>query len=144
MNGYCFEDLRCGLSASFAKTITEADVGAFAGITGDFNPVHVNAEYARGTTFHSRIAHGLLSAGLISAVLGTRLPGPGAVYLNQRLRFHAPVFIGDTVTAEVSVRELDAGHAFVTLDTTARVGERSVISGEALVRVPRRQELQQG
>lgn len=142
MDGYVFEDLEIGLRAAFAKTVTEADVGAFAGITGDFNPVHINAEYARGTNFHGRIAHGLLTAGLISAVLGTRLPGPGAVYLNQQLRFHAPVFIGDTVTAEVSVRELDAEHAFVTLDTTARVGERAVISGEALVRVPRRQELQ--
>jgi len=140
MNGYCFEELSCGLSATFAKTITEADVGAFAGITGDFNPVHVNAEYARGTNFHSRIAHGLLTAGLLSAVLGTRLPGPGAIYLGQELRFHAPVFIGDTVTAEVSVRELDERRAFATLTTTARVGERSVISGEALVRVPRREE----
>ncbi|PWG62998.1 MaoC family dehydratase [Sediminicurvatus halobius] len=142
MDGYVFEDLEIGLRAGFAKTVTEADVGAFAGITGDFNPVHINAEYAKGTNFHGRIAHGLLTAGLISAVLGTRLPGPGAVYLNQQLCFHAPVFIGDTVTAEVTVRELDAEHGFVTLDTTARVRERAVISGEALVRVPRRQELQ--
>lgn len=140
MDGYVFEDLEIGQAARFAKTITEADVGAFAGITGDFNPVHVNAEYARGTNFHGRIAHGLLTAGLISAVLGTRLPGPGAVYLGQELRFHAPVFIGDTVTAEVRVRELDAGRAFATLETSARVGDRAVISGEALVRVPRRAE----
>src|SRR5580692_9033139 len=98
-NGYCFEDLVVGQTASLAKTITEADILMYSAVSMDTNPLHVDAAYAAGTMFGQRIAHGMLSAGLISAVLGTRLPGPGALYMRQSLRFAAPVKIGATVTA---------------------------------------------
>lgn len=94
-----------GQTASVSKTITEADLVLFAGLTGDFNPVHMDAEYAKGTRFGGRIAHGMLTAGLISAVLGMKLPGPGAIYLGQELKFLKPVQIGDTITARVEVVE---------------------------------------
>jgi 3-hydroxybutyryl-CoA dehydratase len=122
-----------GQSAEFAKTITEADVVLFAGITGDFNPVHVDAEAAAASRFGGRIAHGMLSASLISTVLGTRLPGPGAIYLSQSLRFTAPVRIGDTVTARVEVVEVMEKRR-VRLVTTCRTqGGTVVVEGEAVV-----------
>ncbi len=105
--GICFEDLAVGMTASIGKTITEADILMFAAVSTDTNPVHLNAEVAAATQFGVRIAHGMLSAGLISAVLGTRLPGPGTIYMSQSLRFRAPVKIGDTVTATVEVIALD-------------------------------------
>ena len=104
--GYCFEDLSIGQSASFSKTVTEADIAAFAGVSGDFNPVHVDETYARTTMFKGRIAHGMLSAAFISTVFGTRLPGPGAIYVALSLKFKAPVRIGDTVTARVELYAL--------------------------------------
>src|SRR5690606_33183095 len=107
-HGYYLEDLEPGLSASFAKTISEADIYAFAGVTGDNNPVHINAEFAATTVFKERIAHGMLSAGLISTVLGTKLPGPGCIYVDQTLKFKAPVHIGDTVTATATVEEINS------------------------------------
>lgn len=100
-----FEELEVGQSARFSKTVTEADVTPFAGITGDLNPAHVDEVAARASRFQGRVAHGMLSAAFISTVLGTRLPGPGTIYMGQTLRFTAPVRIGDTVTAEVTVRE---------------------------------------
>jgi 3-hydroxybutyryl-CoA dehydratase len=125
-----------GQSAEFAKTITEADVVQFAGITGDFNPVHVDAVAAAASRFGGRIAHGMLSASLISTVLGTRLPGPGAIYLSQSLRFTAPVRIGDTVTARVEVVEMMEKRR-VRLVTTCRTQEGTVVvEGEAVVVVP--------
>ena len=99
-----FEDLRLGQKASFGKTITESDVVLFAAVTGDTNPMHLNAEYAKNTIFGERIAHGMLAAGLITKVLGTQLPGPGTIYLSQTLKFRAPVRIGQTVTATVAPR----------------------------------------
>lgn len=140
MHGYYFEDLQEGMEASFSKTVTESDVGQFAGVTGDFNPIHVNKEFARQTRFHDRIAHGMLTAGMISAVLGTRLPGPGAIYLSQNMRFRAPVYLGDTVTATVRVTGLDAGRSRVTVTTGCSVGGRSVIEGEAVLLVDRRED----
>ena len=132
-----FEELSPGQSAEFGKTITEADVVLFAGVTGDFNPVHVNAEVAERSRFGGRIAHGMLGAGLISAVLGTRLPGPGCIYLSQSLRFTAPVRIGDTVTARVEVVEVIAAKRRARLATVCRNqrGE-TVIEGEAVVLIP--------
>lgn len=106
-----------GEHASVSKTISEADVVLFAGVTGDFNPVHLDAEFAKGTRFGARIAHGMLSAGLISAVLGMKLPGPGAIYLGQEIKFLKPVFIGDTVTARVEVLEFDAEKRRLTAKT---------------------------
>jgi len=138
MDGFAFEDLSVGQTARFSKTITEADILMFAAVSGDTNPVHLDAEHAAGTMFKERIAHGMLSAGLISAVLGTKLPGPGTVYMGQTLRFRAPVKIGDTVTAMVEVTALDAAKRRATLSTTCLVGGKPVIEGEATVMVPAR------
>lgn len=138
-DGLYFEDLSVGQSASFGKTITEADILMFAAVSGDTNPVHINAEFAAGTMFKERIAHGMLSAGLISTVLGTRLPGPGTIYLSQSLKFRAPVRIGDTVTATATVSALDAAKKRATLTTVCTVAGKPVLEGEALVLVPSRE-----
>ncbi len=132
-----FEELQIGQAAEFAKTVTEADVVLYAGITGDLNPAHINQVEAEKSRFGGRIAHGMLSAGLISAVLGTRLPGPGTIYLEQTLRFTRPVRIGDTVTARVEVIELIERRQRVRLTTscTNQNGE-VVLEGEALVMLP--------
>ena len=132
-----FDDLSVGQTASLGKTITEADILMFAAVSTDTNPVHIDAEAAKASMFKERIAHGMLSAGLISAVLGTRLPGPGTIYLGQTLRFRAPVRIGDTVTATVEVTALDAAEQRATLKTTCSVAGKPVIEGEAQVQLPR-------
>jgi 3-hydroxybutyryl-CoA dehydratase len=132
-----FEELQIGQAAEFAKTVTEADVVLYAGITGDLNPAHINQVEAEKSRFGGRIAHGMLSAGLISAVLGTRLPGPGTIYLEQTLRFTRPVRIGDTVTARVEVIELIEKRRRVRLATScANQDGEVVLEGEALVMVP--------
>lgn len=138
MDGHFFEDLAVGMSASVAKTITEADIVLYAAVSTDTNPVHINEEAAERSIFKGRVAHGMLSAGLISAALGTRLPGPGTIYLSQSLRFRAPVRPGDTVTATVEVTALDPERKRATLKTTCLVKGRLVIEGEALVQVPAR------
>jgi 3-hydroxybutyryl-CoA dehydratase len=129
--------LTVGDSAEVSKTITDEDVRAFAELTGDRNPVHLDEEYAAATRFGRRIAHGMLGASLVSAVLAGELPGPGSVYLSQTLRFTAPVFLGDTVTARVTVRHVREDKPVVTLETvcTNQRGER-VVEGEAVVLVP--------
>lgn len=137
-DGYFVEDLEPGMSAVFAKTVTEADITLFAGVTGDMNPVHLNDEYAAATVFKQRVAHGMLSAGFISAVLGTRLPGPGCVYLSQSLKFKAPVWIGDTVQARATVKEVMRAKRRVVMETVCSVGETVVVAGEALLLVPSR------
>lgn len=121
-----------GDSASFAKTITEADILMYAGVSGDFNPVHVNAEYASSTRFGQRIAHGMLTAGLISAVLGNKLPGPGAIYLSQTLQFVAPVYLGDTITATATITAYEQRRGRMTVATVCQNqrGE-NVLTGEA-------------
>jgi 3-hydroxybutyryl-CoA dehydratase len=136
--GLFFEDLTVGQAASFAKTITEADILLFAGVSGDTNPVHINEEAAAATMFKGRIAHGMLSASLISTVLGTRLPGPGTIYLAQNLKFRAPVRIGQTVTATATVTALDPAKKRATLATVCTVEGKPVIEGEATVMVPSR------
>ena len=129
------DELTPGLAAELSKTVTETDVVLFAGITGDFNPAHMNEIEARASRFGGRIAHGMLSAGFISAVLGTRLPGPGCIYLSQSLKFTAPVRIGDTVTARAEVVEVVKRR--VRLATTCRTQDgTTVVEGEALVMVP--------
>ncbi len=133
MDGYAFEDLQLGQSASLGKTITEADILMFAAVSTDTNPVHLDAEAAAQSVFKERVAHGMLSAGLISAVLGTRLPGAGTIYMGQTLRFRAPVRIGDTVTATAEVTGLDAEKKRATLKTTCTVKGKVVIEGEATV-----------
>jgi 3-hydroxybutyryl-CoA dehydratase len=133
-----FEDLQIGQTASFGKTISEADILLYAAVSTDTNPVHLNAEAARDSVFGERVAHGMLSAGLISAVLGTRLPGPGTIYLGQTLRFRAPVKIGATVTATVEITALDPAKKRATLKTVCTVDGKPVIEGEAQVQVPSR------
>lgn len=138
LTGYYFEDLRVGMSAVYARTITETDIVLFCGVSGDTNPVHLNEVYAQGTRFGGRIAHGMLTASLISSVVGTKLPGPGAIYVSQNLRFRAPVRAGDTVSAEATVVELIPEKKFARLATTCRVGDRVVVEGEAVVMAPSR------
>ena len=132
-NGYDFEDLKIGMQATFAKTITEADIILFAGASGDNNAMHINEEFAAATPFKARIAHGMLTASVISAAIAGRLPGPGTVYLAQNLRFKAPVRPGDTVHATVTVRSLDEAKRRVSLDTVCTVGGKTVIDGDAVV-----------
>ena len=136
--GHCIEDLSVGMTASFSKTVTEADIVLFAGISGDTNPVHLNQEYASSTMFQGRIAHGMLSVSFISAVLGTKLPGPGAIYMSQTLKFKAPVRAGDTVTARATVTEVIPEKRRVVVRTVCTVGETVVIEGEATLMVPTR------
>ncbi len=138
LNGYYFEDLKEGMTAIFAKTITEADIYTFAGVSGDTNPVHINEEWAAGTPFKGRIAHGMLGAALISAVLGTKLPGPGCIYVNQTLKFKAPVRIGDTLVARATVAKLLPEKKFAEMTTVCTVGETVVIDGTATLMVPAR------
>ncbi|HSO44113.1 MAG TPA: MaoC family dehydratase [Rhodoferax sp.] len=133
LNGYDIEDIQVGMSATFAKTITEADIVLFAAVSGDNNAVHINEEFAQSTAFKGRIAHGMLSASVISAAIAGRLPGPGTIYLGQNLRFKAPVRPGDTVQATVTVTELIADKRRVKLETVCTVAGKVVIEGDALV-----------
>ncbi len=136
LHGYFFEDLEIGMSDLYAKTITDADIVLFAGISGDTNPVHLNHEFASETMFEGRIAHGMLSAAFISTVIGTKLPGPGCIYVSQSLRFKAPVRVNDTVTARVTVTKLVPEKRFVEMETTCSVAGKPVLVGEATVMVP--------
>ena len=138
MKGKTIEELQVGDSARFSKTISESDVYMFAGVTGDLNPAHVNEEYAKGTFFKTRIVHGMLTASLISTVVGTMLPGPGTVYMRQEVSFLAPVNFGDTITAIVEVSEIMADKKRVRLKTYCINQEnQTVVDGEALVSPPR-------
>lgn len=138
LSGYFIEDIKEGMSAAFGKTITDADILMFAGVSGDTNPVHLNEEFAAGTAFQGRIAHGMLTASLISTVLGTKLPGPGCIYMSQSMRFLAPVRAGETVRAEVTVKAVDRERRRVTFETVCKVGGKNVLEGEAVLMVPRR------
>jgi 3-hydroxybutyryl-CoA dehydratase len=138
MIGRTFDQLEIGDSDRFSKTVTDSDIYLFAGVTGDMNPAHIDEAYAKGTFFKTRIAHGILSAGFISAVIGTRLPGPGTVYMRQTLAFLAPVHIGDTITATVEVVEKLKEKKRVRLKTTCVNQDGiQVLDGEALVSPPR-------
>lgn len=134
--GYSIEELEVGQSASMRKTVTEADVVLFAGVTGDFNPAHIDEEYAQESMFKGRIAHGMMSAGFISAVLAMKLPGPGTIYLGQTLQFKAPVRIGDTVTATVTVTEINVEKKIVKLDTVCTVAGKPVVKGDCTMMKP--------
>jgi 3-hydroxybutyryl-CoA dehydratase len=138
VQGLYFEDLEEGQSAELTRVASAAVVEAFAELSGDTNPVHLDEAYARSTSFGGRIAHGMLAAAFISAVLGTRLPGPGAIYLTQSLRFRRPIRLGDSVTARVRVKALDPGRGHATLATLCEVNGKTAVDGEAVVMVPRR------
>ena len=138
MVGKTVNELNVGDHAVFAKTISESDVYLYAGVTGDLNPAHVNQEYAEKTFFKGRIVHGMLCAGMISGVLGCKLPGPGTIYMKQELSFRAPVRIGDTVTARVEVKEIDVEKNRVRLITTCRIQDGTlVVDGEAFISPPK-------
>lgn len=136
--GYILEELSPGMSAELQVEITEDRILRFAEASGDFNPLHIDEDYAAASPYRGRVAHGLLSASFVSAVVGTILPGPGAIYLGQTLNFHKPVRIGDLVTARVTVSTIDPASARVTLRTECLVDDEPVLEGEATIRVPRR------
>lgn len=140
ITGYFLEDLSVGMSAVFAKTISEADIVLFSGVTGDMNPVHVNEDYAKDTPFEGRIAHGMLTGSLISTVLGMKMPGPGCIYVGQSLKFIAPVRSGDTATARAVITEILPEKKRVVMQTTVHVGDRLVVTGEAQMMVRSRAE----
>src|SRR5262245_31016867 len=136
--GHTIDELHPGMSASYSRQVTENDIQKFGEVTGDFNPVHFDEDYAKTTLFRGRIAHGLLTAGFLSTVLGTKLPGAGAIFMSATIRFKAPVRIGDTVTAVCTVREVIAEKRRVIFDCICKVGETVVIDGEATLMVPAR------
>jgi 3-hydroxybutyryl-CoA dehydratase len=135
---YFIEDLKPGMSESFTKTVTERDIELFGEVSGDTNPVHFDENFAKGTIFKSRIAHGVLSASYISTVLGMKMPGPGTIFMSLTTRFRAPVRIGDTVVATCTVREVNAEKRRVVFDCACKVGDVTVVDGEAMVIAPSR------
>ncbi len=138
LHGYYFDELDLGMSESFGKTITDADITLFAGVSCDTNPLHLNYEFAKKTMFKSTIAHGILTASLISAVIGTKLPGPGSIYISQSLNFRAPVFSGDTILAHCTITNLLPDRYHATLKTECLVNNTIVLDGQAIVKVPNR------
>lgn len=138
LHGYYVEDLEVGMSATISKTFAESDVAVYAQLSMDTNPLHLDEEFATHTRAGGRVLHGMITASLISALIGTRLPGPGCLWMGQDMRFRAPVRIGETVRAEAQIVELDRGKQRVVLATTCRVGENTVLEGRATVWVPSR------
>ena len=135
LHGFFIEDLRLNQTEEFEKKITEKDINAFAKLSGDDNPVHTNSDFAKKTIFKQKVAHGFLSASLISMLIATKLPGPGSIYLSQNLKFLAPVFIDDLVRVKVTVEEIDQEKKKVKLQTECFKNEKKIISGEAVVLV---------
>ena len=129
-------EIEVGMNISYAQTITDADIKAFAGISGDRNPVHLNEEYAESSRYKKRIAHGLMTASYFSALFGTKIPGEGCVYVSQSLQFKRPIYIGDTVTATVEVTSVDLAKKRVFFKTTCKVKNKVVTDGEAELFVP--------
>ncbi len=138
MSGLCFEDLSLDLAAERSWTVTEAMIAAFAELSGDHNPLHVDEAFAQASPLKGRVAHGMLAAGFVSAVIGGELPGAGTIYISQSLRFLRPVRPGDTVVVQVKITGLDPAKAHVTLATRAVIGRKAVLDGEAVVLAPRR------
>jgi 3-hydroxybutyryl-CoA dehydratase len=138
VHGLYLEDIKLGMTAVYTKTVTDADIVMFAGVSGDTNPLHLSNDFAKGTMFEGRIAHGMLSASFISTLIGTRLPGPGAIYMSQSLKFLAPVRPGQTVNTRATVTDINHEKARITLHTQCSVGDEVVIEGEALIKVPTR------
>ncbi|MGJ9458399.1 MaoC family dehydratase [Oceanobacillus sp. CF4.6] len=129
-----------GDSASFSRTVTETDFVMFAGLSGDYNPIHVDKEYAKNTFFRERISHGLLTASFLSRLLGMHIPGPGSIYVSQTLHFTKPVYIGDTITARAEVMELDEDNRLITLKTTCKNQTGSIVlDGEGVMKLPKRE-----
>lgn len=135
---YFFEDLTPGMMGEYSRVISQVEVARFAEVSGDFNPLHFSPEFAQGTIFKTPIVHGMLTAAMISTVIGSRMPGPGCIYISQELRFKAPVRAGDYVTARAVVETLHAEKKRVTFRTSCWVGDNLVIDGQALIQVPSR------
>ena len=136
--GKVFEDLYLGMEASYSRHVAESDIAIYAVLTGDNNPLHLDANYAAGTIFKTRIAHGMLTAGYLSTIFGTRLPGPGCIYVSQSLSFRGPVRIGDEVTAKVVLTELIAAKRRAIFACDCSVAGKTVLQGEAVLMVPTR------
>ncbi|MBV8977389.1 MAG: MaoC family dehydratase [Alphaproteobacteria bacterium] len=135
---YTIDDLKPGMSEGYTRTVTERDIELFGEVSGDVNPVHFDEAFAATTIFKGRIAHGMLSASYISTVLGMKMPGPGTIFMSLTTRFKAPVRIGDTVATTCTVREVNAEKRRVLFDCVCKVGETTVVEGEALVMAPAR------
>lgn len=133
---FAITEITIGMTASYTQTISDADVKAFAGISGDHNPVHLSEEYAKNSRFKNRIAHGLLTASFFSAIFGTKLPGEGCVYAGQNLQFKKPIYLGDTVVAKVTVIAIDVLKKRVTFETVCTVKNRVVTTGTAEIFIP--------
>lgn len=140
LHGYFIDELEPGMTDVYVRTVTETDIVQYSQISGDDNPLHVNEEFAKQTVFKGRIAHGMLTCGYISAVLGTKLPGPGCAYLNQNLNFRAPVRIGDTVQTRVTIRDVNRDSNNVICDVVCSIGEKIIIDGVATLWVPNRRK----
>lgn len=136
LNGYSFDELKEGMSAVYSRTITDTDLRNFSGVSGDTNPMHLNEEYAKSTSFKGCVVHGLLTASLLSTVIGTKLPGSGCIYVSQTLFFKAPVYVGETVYAKAIVKELIAKKRRAVLTTICEVNGVVVLEGEAVVQLP--------
>jgi 3-hydroxybutyryl-CoA dehydratase len=136
LNGYRFNELKVGMSAVYSRTITDTDLRNFSGVSGDTNPMHLNEEYAKTTFFKHCIVHGFLTASLLSTVIGTKLPGPGCIYVSQSLFFKAPVYVGDTVYAKAKVKSLIPEKKRVVLETLCLVKDAVVLEGEAVLQLP--------
>ncbi len=141
MNQFFFEDIKEGMCASVSNIITKDLISAFAEVSGDKNPIHIDADYAATTQFKEQVAHGALSSSFISAVLGTKLPGRGAIYMAQSVRFLAPVKIGDTVNTTVTVIDILQDKNRIRFETACYVGDKKVVDGEALLYVPSRKQI---
>jgi 3-hydroxybutyryl-CoA dehydratase len=140
LHGYFIDELNPGMTDVYVRTVTETDIVQYSQISGDDNPLHVNEEFAKQTVFKGRIAHGMLTCGYISAVLGTKLPGPGCAYLNQNLNFRAPVRIGDTVQTRVTIKDINLDTNNVICDVVCSIGEKIIIDGVATLWVPNRRK----
>ena len=139
LNSIPIEEIKIGMKASYSQTITDADIKAFAGISGDRNPVHMDEEYASNSRYKKRIAHGLMTASYFSALFGTKIPGEGCVYVSQTLNFKKPVYVGDTVTATVEVFNVDLEKFRVFFRTICRVKQRIVTDGVAEIYIPNKE-----
>jgi 3-hydroxybutyryl-CoA dehydratase len=137
LNGYPLEELTVGMTAVFSRTITDTDLRNFSGVSGDTNPMHLNEEYAKTTAFKECVVHGMLTASLLSTVIGTKLPGPGCVYVSQTLHFKVPVHVSETVYAKVTVTELLPEKRRAKLLTQCFVNDKVVLDGEAIVQLPK-------
>lgn len=138
--GDVFNTLKVGMSEGYSQTITDADIKSFAGVSGDRNPVHMSDDFASESRYHKRIAHGFLPASFFSAIFGTKLPGFGCVYVSQSLKFLRPVYLGDTVTAQVTIKSLDVEKRRIFFDTVCLVKGKKVIHGEAEIYLPLKRE----